>query len=79
MTVVCLSTKIMGWVVNATHRPLCARERGPVPITQGRSGLVGKIWPHTGIRSPDCPARCESQSRLSYPGPLNTIPNEIRK
>jgi hypothetical protein len=37
---------------------------------RGRSGRVLKISPrpHTGIRSPDSPARSESLYRLSYPG-----------
>jgi hypothetical protein len=36
-----------------------------------RAGLdgCGKYAPPTGIRSPDRPARSESQYRLSYPGP----------
>ena len=38
--------------------------------SQGRSGLVRKISPPTGIRSPDHPARSQSLYRLSYPGPL---------
>ena len=45
--------------------PLYRRLGGP----QGRSGRVQKIWPHTGIRSPDSPARSESLYQLSYPGP----------
>ena len=67
-----------GWVVNATPRPLYPpppagrtlyllyrRLGGP----QGRSGPVRKISPHTGIRSPDRPARSESLYQLSYRGP----------
>jgi hypothetical protein len=49
--------------------------KDPVPIVQegwvgpqGRSGRMRKISPHTGIRSPDLPARSESLYRLSYPG-----------
>jgi len=34
-----------------------------------RSGRVQKIWPPTGIRSPDRQTRSESLYRLSYPGP----------
>jgi hypothetical protein len=37
------------------------------PIVQGRSGQVRKIWPPTGIRSPDRPARSQSLYRVSYP------------
>jgi hypothetical protein len=36
---------------------------------QGRSGLVRKISPPTGIRSPDRPARSESLYQLSCPDP----------
>jgi hypothetical protein len=42
----------MGWVVNATPRPLYPRERDPVPIVggpQGWSGLLRKISPPPGI------------------------------
>ena len=69
-------------VVNATPRPifppgktrytLYRRLGGP----QGRFGRVRKkISPHTGIRSPDCPARSQSLYRLSYPGPHNILIN----
>ena len=56
----------MGWVVNATLRPLYPRER---PDTHciggwvgpgGRPGRMRKISLPTGIRSPDCPARSVS-------------------
>ena len=40
---------------------------------QGRSGLVRKISPHTGIRSPDRPVRSESLYRLSYPGQIDSV------
>ena len=64
----------MGWVVNATPRPLYPRER---PGTRCIGGWVGpgagldgcgKSLPHL-IRSPDRAARSESLYRLSYPGP----------
>ena len=64
----------MGWVVNATPRPLYPRERPDTHFTEGwmgpRAGLFGcgKSRPTTGIRSLDRPARSESQYRLSYPG-----------
>ena len=32
-------------------------------------GTAAEILAHTGIRSPDRPARSESLYRLSYPGP----------
>ena len=47
-----------------TRYPLYRRLGG----LQGRSGQVRKISPHTGIRSPDRPARSQSLYRLSYPG-----------
>ena len=43
----------------------CMRLGGP----QSRAGRVRNISPHTGIRSPDRPARSESLYRLSYRGP----------
>ena len=46
-----------------TRYPLYRRLGGP----QGRSGLVRKISPPTGIRSPDRPARRQSLYRLRYP------------
>jgi len=46
----------------------------PAPIVQEAGWAPGPVWTgaenlgHTGIRSPDRPARSESQYRLSYPG-----------
>jgi hypothetical protein len=40
---------------------------------KGRSGQVQKISPHTGIRSPDCPARCKSLYQLCYPSPCISL------
>jgi hypothetical protein len=34
----------MGWVVIATTRPLCRRERGPVPIVQGAEWAPEQVW-----------------------------------
>jgi hypothetical protein len=49
-----------------TRYSLYRRLGGP----QGRSGQVRKISPpHTGIRSPDRPARGEALYRLWCPGP----------
>ena len=65
----------MGWVVNATPRPLYPQERDPVPIVQEAGWAPGPVWTGaenlapTGIRSPDRPASSESLYRLSYPGP----------
>jgi hypothetical protein len=53
----------MGWVVNATPRPLYPWERGPVPILREAGWGLGPVWTgaenlaSTGIRSPDRPAR----------------------
>ena len=65
----------MGWVVNATIRPLYPGKE-PVPIAQEDGWAPGPVWtvtenlvPPTRIRSPDRPARSESLYRLSYPGP----------
>jgi hypothetical protein len=62
----------MGWVVNTTPRPLYPREIDPVPIVQEAGWASGPAWTdaenlaHTGIRSPDRPARSQSLYRLSY-------------
>jgi hypothetical protein len=45
-----------------TRYPLYRRISGP----QGRTGQVRKISPHTGIQSPERPARSQSLYRLSY-------------
>ena len=64
----------MGWVVNATPRPLYPRERPGTHCIGGwvvfRASLdrCGKSAP-TGILSSDRPSRSESLYRLSYPGP----------
>jgi hypothetical protein len=63
----------MRWVVSATLRSLCSRERNPVPSEVGRApGPVRKgvenLSP-TGNRFPDSRARSESLYLLSYPGP----------
>ena len=65
----------MGWVVNATPRPLYPRERPGTRCigrwADPRVGLdkCGKSRT-IGIRSPDRPARSESLYRLRYPGPV---------
>ena len=56
----------MGWVVNATPRPLYPWERHPVPIVQEAGWAPGPFWTGaenlapTGIRSPDRSTRSES-------------------
>ena len=51
-----------GWEVNATPRPLYARERDSVPIVQEVALTQGSLWTAaenlspTGLRSPDHPA-----------------------
>ena len=66
----------MGWVVNATPRPLYPQERDPVSIVQetGWAGLegCGKLAP-TWIRSPVRSALSESLYRLRFPGPYMYI------
>ena len=64
----------MGWVVNATPRPLYPQTRYPfyrrVGGPQGRSGRLRETSPPTnGIRSLDRPACSESQYRPRYAGP----------
>jgi len=75
----------MWWVVNATPRPLYPRESDPVRTVQEAGWAPGPVWTgaeniaHTGIRSPERPARKESVHRLRYPGPLqDSVPTEIR-
>jgi len=56
----------MGWVVNATPRPLFVPGKEPVPIVQEAGWAPGTVWTDeknivpTGIRSPDRPVRSES-------------------
>ena len=63
----------MGWVVNATPRPLYPG-KDPVPTVQEAGWAPGPVWTGaenlapTGIRSPNRPARSESLYRLNYPG-----------
>ena len=55
----------MGWVVNATPRPLYDREKDPVPILQEAGRAPESVWTGAenlapaGIRSPNRPARSE--------------------
>jgi hypothetical protein len=56
----------MGWVVNATPRPLYPRERDLVPTAQEAGWATGPVWtraenlaPHRDS-IPDLPARSES-------------------
>jgi hypothetical protein len=64
----------MGWVVNATPRPLYPGVRDPVPIVEEAAWVPGLVWTgaenfaYTWIRSPDRPVRSESLYRLRYPG-----------
>ena len=63
----------MGWVVNATPRPLYPRERPGTHCigdwVSPRTGLdgCGIYRPHTGIRSPDRPSRSKSLYWVWYP------------
>ena len=65
----------MGWVFNATPRPLNPREGDPVPILQEAGWAPGpastgvKNVAATGIRSPARPPRTESLYRLRYHDP----------
>jgi hypothetical protein len=66
----------MGWVVNATPRPLYPREIPSTLRKEGRVGwATGAVWmsaenlANTWIRTPDRLARTESVYRLNYPGP----------
>jgi hypothetical protein len=74
----------MGWVVNATHRPLYTRDRPGTHCTRGwvgpRAGLDvwGKSRLRTGFRSPDRPARSELLYRLSYPGQYTFFKTKLK-
>jgi hypothetical protein len=62
----------MGWVVNATPRPLCPRERTGTHCIRGwvgpRAGLDGCGKPQPiGIRSPDRPGSSESKKKKKNP------------
>jgi hypothetical protein len=65
----------MGWVVNATPRPLYPRESDPVHTVQEARRAARPVWKGaenlapTRIRSPYRPARIESLYRLRYPDP----------
>ena len=65
----------MGWVVNATPRPLFTPGKDPVPIVQEAGWAPGPVWTGaenlapTGIRSLERPARSQSLYGLSYRGP----------
>jgi hypothetical protein len=74
----------MGWVVNATPRPLYPGKDavpsvwevgwGPEPVWTGAENLAP-----TGILSPDRPARSESLYRLRYPAhDFGNIPKKKR-
>jgi hypothetical protein len=60
-------------------RPLSTPGKVPVPIVQEAGWAAGPVWTgaenlaHTGIRSPDRPARSQSLYRLSYPAYLQAI------
>ena len=41
----------MGWVVNATPRPLYPRERDPVPIVEEAGWAPGSVWTGAGNRA----------------------------
>ena len=61
-----------GWGVCFTPRPLFTPGKDSVPIVQEAGWAPGPVWTgaenlaSTGIRSPDCPARSQSQYQLNY-------------
>ena len=62
-----------GWGVSVMPRPIFTPGKDPVPIVQEAGWAQATVWTgavnlaHTGIRSPDRPARSQSLYRLSYP------------
>ena len=76
----------MGWVVNATPRPLVTPWKDPKHLVQEAGWAPGPVWTGvenlapTGNRFPDRPARSQSLYRLSYHGPLrDKCVNKTRK
>jgi hypothetical protein len=74
----------MGWVVNATPRPLNPWERDPVPIVQEAVWAPGPAWTCVknialaGVLSFHRPVRSESLHRLCYPGPLSPCGSKFK-
>jgi len=75
----------MGWVVNATPRPLYPWEIDPAPIVQEAGWAPWPVWMNaenlapTGIRFPDRPARSESLYLLSHPSLIIPIDKTLAK
>jgi hypothetical protein len=73
----------MGWMVNATPRPLYPRKTDSVAILWEAGWTPGSVWTGaenlapTGIRSPARSPRSESLYRLSYRGEL-LVTNDVR-
>ena len=65
----------MGWVVNATFRPLYPPGKGPVPIAYEAGWADAENLVPAGNRNQDRPARSEPLYRLSYPG----LPQNMRQ
>ena len=70
----CMFNAPAALLLGKTRHTLYRKLGGP----QGRSERVREISPHTGIRSPDRPARSESLYRLSYRGPAPHLFTELR-
>jgi hypothetical protein len=62
---------------------LSTHGKDPVPIVEEAGWAPGTVWTggenlaHTGIRSPDRPARSQSLYRLSYQPHVNNNINEV--
>jgi len=62
----------MGWGVSVTPRPHLTPGKDPVPIIQEAEWTSGPVWTGaenlapTGIRSPDRPARRQSQKQEAF-------------
>jgi hypothetical protein len=63
-------------VVSVTARPHLTLGKDPVPIVQEDGWASGPVWTgaenlaHTGIRSPDRPARSSVAIPTELPGPM---------
>jgi len=40
----CFILALDGWVLNATPRSLCPRERASLPVVEGAGWIPGSIW-----------------------------------
>ena len=72
-----------GWGVSVTPRPLFTPGKDTVPIVQETGWAPGPVWTgaeslaHTGIRSPDRPARSSVAIPTELPGPPKPLGSHV--